>query len=82
MVTNAIWEVAQETARGHARNRYPVPGTRPSTYNKKGPWPKKGTPLRFRAKKGHPGNEILENEKVPRKIFFERSEFLIRTLPK
>ena len=34
-----------------------------------GPWPKKGTPLRFRAKKGHTGNEILESEKVPRKIF-------------
>ena len=29
----------------------------------KGPWPKKGTPLRLRAKKGHKGNEILVNEK-------------------
>ena len=31
----AIGEVAQETARGHARNRYPVQGTRPSPYNKR-----------------------------------------------
>ena len=29
---------------------------------------KKGTPLRFRAKKGHTGNEILVREKVPRNL--------------
>ena len=40
----------------------------------KGPWPKKGTPLRFRAKKGHTGNEILVREKIPRNFlqFFFR----------
>ena len=36
---------------------------RMTAQNIKGPWPKKGTPLWFRAKKGHTGNEILGREK-------------------
>ena len=41
-----------------------------------GPWPKKGTPLRFRAKKGHTGNEILESEKSTSRNIFECSTWV------
>lgn len=32
---NAFGEGSHKTARGHTRNRYPVPGTRPSLYNER-----------------------------------------------
>ena len=43
-----------------------------------GQWPKKGTPLRFRVKKGHNGNEILESEKSSQKNIFECSSWVAR----
>ena len=54
----------------------PICICRMTAQNIKEPWPKKGTPLWFRAKKGHTGNEILGREKIPRNFL----QFIFRML--